>query len=338
MNTKKLICAAALKNEMSLLISRGISKSAIEDIVGVSLDQLNDPDEMISMQYYVALEKAAPILTKNPSIFIELGAEKTGSSQTGIVGHVAASCETIWEAFQQAVRFSNLLSDAIRMELREEGDMAVFVYTRDAPEFFTIQSIELAFSRALTLMKDLWGNEFLPNEVHFQYSAPDYVEVYRKVFKHCLFNQSENCILFPRELLKQKNPFHQPYVNKIIFEHAEKLFKKQSTTESIEQQARVIILKHLPKGLVNAELIASELHMSRQTLFRKLKSESGFSFQELLKTTRKELAKEFVANKSFMLTEIAYLLGFSETSAFHRAFKSWYDHSPGEFRRQFSKA
>jgi AraC-like DNA-binding protein len=338
MNVNKTICAAALKNDMLLLTKRGIAKREIEYLVGISIDQLDDPDEMVSMKYYVALEKAAPILTKNPAFFIELGSEKTGTSQTGIVGHVAASCETIRESFQQAVRFSHLLSDATRMELKEEGGLASFVFMRDLPEYLTVQSVELAFSRTLALMKDLWGEDFQANEIHFQYSAPDYVKVYRNVFKHILFNQPENCIIFPSNLLNQKNPYYKPYIHEIVLKHAEKMLEKRTIKETLEQQTRSIILKHLPKGMLNAELVASELHMSRQTLFRKLKSESGLSFQELLKTTRKELAKEFVTNKSFMLTDIAYLLGFSESSAFHRAFKSWYNYTPGEFRRQMTQA
>jgi len=326
--------AAALKNEMLLLVNRGIEKSRIEETVGITIDQLSDPDEMVSIEYYVALEKAAPLLAKNPGIFIELGCEKFGTSQTGILGHVVTGGETIREGFQLAVRYTHLLSNVNRMELREEGDLAYFIFTRDLPEFFTIQSVELVFSRTLTLMKTFWGDDFQPNEVQFQYASPDYIQVYQRVFKHILFNQSENQIIFPRKLLDQKNPYYQPYVSKIILSHAEKLLAEQKTEDTLEQQVRTIILEYLPKGIVNAEFTASKLHMSRQTLFRKLKGESGISFQELLEGTRKELARQYVNNETFMLAEIAYLLGFSEISAFHRAFKRWFQQTPGEFRRQ----
>ena len=320
---------------MQLLINSGISKDDIEHVAGISLEQLSDPDEMVAVDHYVAIEEAAPKLTNNPGIFIEFGKLKTGSSQTGVVGHVAAACETILEAFQQAIRFSRLLSSVNRMELREEGDLAEFVFTRE-PAFFTIQSIELAFSRTLTLMKDLWGDDYEPNEIHFQYSPPDYVERYHKVFKNALFNQPENIILFPRKLLLRKNPFHQPYVDAVIRKHAEKLLKKKTEKATIQQQVTTIITKYLPKGQLNIELVASELRMSRQTLFRKLKSETGISFQELLDGTRMQLAKDYVYNSDFMLTEIAYLLGFSENSAFHRAFKRWFNKTPGEYRNSLA--
>ncbi len=337
MKNSSKICSAAFKNEMLLLIKSGISQSDIENEVGISLDQLSDPDEMISMKYYVALEKSAPVLAKNPGIFIELGTAKTGTSQTGILGHVASSGETVRTCFHQAVRFSCLLSDASRIELREEGDLARFVFMRESPEFFTTQSVELAFSRTQTLMKSLWGRDFEPFEINFQYSAPDHVRLYRKVFKNIYFNQAENCILFPGKLLDRKNPFYQPYVGEILLKHAEKILEKRMAKETLEQQTSTIILKHLPKGTVSADQVASELHMSRQTLFRKLKAETGLSFRELLKTTRKELAGKFVADNQFLLTEIAYLLGFSESSAFNRAFKSWYHSSPGEYRRRIRR-
>ena len=317
---------------MQLLINSGISKDDIERVAGISLEELSDPDAMVAVDHYVAIEKDAPELANDPGIFIELGKMKTGSSQTGVVGHVAAACETLLESFQQAIRFSRLLSNVNRMELREEGELAGFVFTREPPAFFTVQSIELAFSRTLSLMKDLWGDDFEPDEIHFQYSPPDYVERYYKVFKNALFNQPENQILFPRKLLLRKNPFHQPYVDAVIRKHAEKLLEKKTEKATIQQEVTAIITKYLPKGQLNIELVASELRMSRQTLFRKLKSEAGVSFQELLDGTRMQLAKDYVYNSDFMLTEIAYLLGFSENSAFHRAFKRWFNKTPGEYR------
>ncbi|MBT4642702.1 MAG: AraC family transcriptional regulator [Deltaproteobacteria bacterium] len=329
---KNEICTAALKNDMLLLINSGISKNDIEGAAGISLAQLNDPDEMVAVDHYIAIEKAAPELANNPGIFIELGRVKTGTSQTGVLGHVAAACETLLESFQQAIRFSRLLSNVNRMELREEGYLAEFVFTREPPAFFTIQSIELAFSRTLTLMKDLWGDNFEPNEVHFQYSPPEHVELYHKIFKNAQFNQPENQILFLRKLLLRKNPFRQPYVDDVIRKHAEKLLEKKTEKTTIQQQVIAIITKYLPKGQLNIELVASELGMSRQTVFRKLKSEAEISFQELLDGTRMQLAKDYVNNSDFMLTEIAYLLGFSENSAFHRAFKRWFNKTPREYR------
>ncbi len=73
------------------------------------------------------------------------------------------------------------------------------------------------------------------------------------------------------------------------------------------------------------------MHMSRQTLYRKLKKE-GESFQNLAETVRRERALQYVAEGEYGLTEVAFLLGFSELSAFSRAFKRWTGESPGHYR------
>ena len=333
MKLAKTICTAAFKNDIELLLRNGACQKKIEEIIGLEVADLKDPDQRIPMKRYVQLEKAAPGLTNNPAIGLHLGSETTGSSQTGVVGHLTASCATIRESFQQAIRFSRLLTDAIRMELREEGEETSFVYMRDLPEYFTVQGIELALSRTIYLMKTLWGKSFQPIEVHFQYARPEYGEEYQKVFnRKPLFQQERNQIVFQTKLLDQNNPFAQPYLNKVIIQHAEELLKHLSGTKRLGEMVQKIILEKLPQGALSIDTVATDLHMSRQTLFRKLKKEEGLSFQDLLENTRKHLAKSYLKTQDFSINEVAFLTGFSESSAFHRAFKRWFGVNPTEYR------
>ena len=110
------------------------------------------------MQKYIHLEQAAPKLTGNPAIGLSMGMDAPPTeSQTGILGYIAAHSPTAREGFRQAIRFSNLLSNAQIMELRETDDQAEFVYMRTDPMYFTIQGIELALSRAAAILKMLGG-------------------------------------------------------------------------------------------------------------------------------------------------------------------------------------
>ncbi|MEP1217016.1 MAG: helix-turn-helix transcriptional regulator [Marinobacter sp.] len=92
-----------------------------------------------------------------------------------------------------------------------------------------------------------------------------------------------------------------------------------------------LIAGHLERGRVGVESIASQLHMSRHTLHKRLKRE-GLTFAALLEEIRRERALAYLDDRSKSLVEIAEQLGFSELSAFSRAFKRWMGKSPGAYR------
>jgi AraC-like DNA-binding protein len=100
---------------------------------------------------------------------------------------------------------------------------------------------------------------------------------------------------------------------------------------SILNRARLVIMEQLPSGRITEEELAAALNMSKRTLHRKLR-ENGETFRSLVKQLRMGLAEHYVGNDDYSITEIAFLLGFSDTSAFSRAFRNWYGQSPTQKR------
>ena len=101
--------------------------------------------------------------------------------------------------------------------------------------------------------------------------------------------------------------------------------------DNIVSRTKSAISESLPSGNFNSEVVAAALHMSPRNLQRKLAAENT-SFRKLLEAVRQELAESYLADGSFSLLEISYLLGFSEQSAFSRAFKRWTGFTPQAFR------
>jgi AraC-like DNA-binding protein len=101
--------------------------------------------------------------------------------------------------------------------------------------------------------------------------------------------------------------------------------------DDIVSRARAEILDQLPSGTASLESVASALNVSTRTLIRKLGDENE-SFKNLLATIRRELGEKYVLDKGLSLTEISFLLGFSETSSFSRAYKNWTGQSPRAHR------
>src|SRR5262249_51637173 len=107
----------------------------------------------------------------------------------------------------------------------------------------------------------------------------------------------------------------------------EKLPRGEATTDAV----RRYLAGGLGDGQPTLEQIAPRLHMSPRTLHRRLEEE-GTSFRQVLSEVRRELAARHLSEGRLAIGEIAFLLGFSEPSAFHRAFKRWTGHAPLAWR------
>lgn len=103
------------------------------------------------------------------------------------------------------------------------------------------------------------------------------------------------------------------------------------TSSAFTHKVRSLISQQLESGRARATVIAAQLNMSRQTLYKKLKQENQ-TFVALLDQVRRESAMVYLGNPEHSLTEVAQRLGFSELSAFSRAFKRWMGQSPAHYR------
>jgi AraC-like DNA-binding protein len=99
----------------------------------------------------------------------------------------------------------------------------------------------------------------------------------------------------------------------------------------VVSRVKKAIIEHLPSGTPSAEIIARDLFMSARTLHRRL-SDARTSFSETLDAVRRELAAQYITDPTRSLSEISFLLGFSELSAFSRAFRRWTGQSPSAAR------
>lgn len=328
-NLNSFICSEVLKNYMLLLEQCGVSRADIENVTNRKIDQFKDPDERVPLELLVNLEKESPKLAKDDAIGLKIGKLcQKNDNQSGIVSYLASQCSTIGEGLKQAIRYSNLLSDNIHMELNVNSDKAEFIYIRKGHKNQTIQSVELALTNIITLIKRRNRENFYIYEANFQYDIPSYVDEYYDIFgENILYNQKNNKIVFPSSFLQMKNTEADIYIKNILINHAEKLQENFCEPTNFSDTVKKHILANLSSGNISIHNIASELNISRQTLYRKLKSEEK-TFQDLLDNVRMTLAEEYVSLKSYTMSEVAFILGFSEVSSFYRAFKRWFGYGP----------
>jgi len=109
------------------------------------------------------------------------------------------------------------------------------------------------------------------------------------------------------------------------------LFLRHRTDDSVTKQIRLLLEKRLSSGLPEMEEVAQRLHMTQQTLRRKLKVE-GTSYQRIKDLVRRDVAIYHLTQQNVPVSEVAQLVGYSDPGVFVRAFKGWTGVTPGEYR------
>jgi len=167
-----------------------------------------------------------------------------------------------------------------------------------------------------------------PKAIRFTYKEPSYRAEYDRIFGVPLFFESHmNGFLIDEAFLNMKLPRTNPYLSEIMSARAEELLKSLERSKTTRGRVENLLVPIVHTGEATAEMIASKLGLSRQTLFRKLKAE-GVTFERVLDELRHQMALYYLNGKKVSVNQTAYLLGFSEPAAFSRAFKRWTGSSP----------
>ena len=315
------------------LIDWGVPEEKLFGISKLKLTNLEDADERIPFEQYMNLGRMAPEVTNTPEIGLILG-QKARFQDIGVVFQLAHNCRTVRESLLQTVRYSSLGNEVSIAIFKESRKFAEWAEHYLSARYLCIPLIEFECCQKLEILKSVLGEDFRPVQTRLQYAPPDYVDKYSQIFQSpLLFGQEKSGIVFKKEYLDVRNPDPQPYIKEILARHADKLKIKLEKSKGFQDKVRKIIIENLDSKDVSMEMISNELNLSIRTLYRKLKEED-ISYKALLIDIKKQLARAYLQETSFTINDISYLLGFSEASAFHRAFKRWFGMNPSEYRRK----
>ncbi len=255
-----------------------------------------------------------------------------GLSRLGLVGFALRSSASVREALRRAEQLVALLSVGVSVE-REEGDVARWVISREAPERPCMGIVEEAtLATWFGLVRELAGSAFAPSWVSASRGFED-VALARAYFG-CPVRQEGPCsvMVFDVAALDVECGAADPELSAFLESYARALLSEvgpseQTTTSRVRRE-----LEGAPEGaLPNSSQVARALAMSRRTLYRKL-AEEGVTFGEVVDRWREGVATSMLEEGAAEIGEIAYVLGFSEPSAFHRAFRRWTGETPAAWR------
>lgn len=331
LNYEPSISAPAYLDLYDILKKRDIHIA--DEEIGIDRSELLNIEKRIPISMEAQLWQLAKRYGAPEHIGLIAGSQINEEAK-GILSHLVSYATDLKEALKIFVKYIRLMSDNENIEIVNLYGAVRIYFNCQYREFDNISSLERSMGALLTWGRYLTGREIVPLQVCFQYERPDYFSEYEKHFGcNCLFNCEKNYIDVSDTDLAQKIITANSYVKDVLTVHAEKLFQSMEVESSLLNDVKSKIENSLNSGYFSSSDIAEQLNMSRQTLHRKLK-EYDISFKVLLEDVRKDKALNYLKYSQISLEEIGFKLGFKEASAFFRAFKSWFNLTPGQYRKQ----
>jgi AraC-like DNA-binding protein len=303
----------------------------ILDAAGVPSDVLDDPDGRIPHSRMMRLWDEALAASGDPDLGIHV-AEAAPVESFEVHAYAFLSSPTPRDAYRRACRYQRLIHEATDLVFDEGDDEGVirhalpggFAVPRHPAE--SLAALWLRFGR-LAAAKD-WR----PNRVRFAHEEPPETAEHRRVFMAPIeFASGVTALHVPNDVLDVTNPGADPGLTAVLDRYAGGLLERSPRGGTLTERVRARMLDGLEAGAPGAETIAEGLHMSVRSLHRGLRAE-GTAFREVLDQLRHERATRLLADPRCSVSEVAFLLGFSENSSFSRAFKRWTGRSPAEYR------
>ena len=250
-----------------------------------------------------------------------------------VLGLAWKTCMSPRDMFIRCERFFIIMTDTMLFKIQDNGDTGSIYLLREAARRGIEISNESSVVATLTVIRKITGVHIQPVEVSFTHREPRHIGPYEDFFScRPLFGQKFNRLVFRSEDLDTKSLKADRSINSFMLERLrEKAEGVEVHANKLLNDTRNLIRDALPGGIPFAADIGKQMGMSTRTLGRRL-SEKGTTYRELVQNTQKQISTELLRNSSESVSEIAFQTGFSEQSAFNRAFKRWTGQSPLEYR------
>jgi AraC-like DNA-binding protein len=306
---------------------------------GITPAMLNDHHAHIRYPIASSLRRQVLSTIKNDAFALLVG-EKLPIVELGIVDYICTSSPSVSSAMNNLSRYFRLIAHPdFAVSYEEKNNSGLINYGQQGATFshqtiFEQQSTEFTFSITISRIRAVVKTRVNPVSVSFRHAPPSYVDEYERIFQAPISFNSENNVMILGEDSLGLSPDHQEHnLHHILKTYAETSVSSLPDISGIANLVLQELKKAFHHGEPTAESIANKLFMSPRTLHRKLKQENT-SFAGLRDQLRCELAQSMLGNHELSVTDISFLLGFSQPSAFNRAFKRWNGITPQSFRDQ----
>jgi AraC-like DNA-binding protein len=282
--------------------------------------------------YYAFLERLAHLDPRGTTLPLRVGASMQ-CDDYGAFGLAWKSAPDLRGSYARAERYARVLTNVTSYEV-EPVDGGAFLQLHRAGErrLGLRLSNEASLASIVSISRQASSREFRPREVHCKHAAPASTEHHEAYFGcPVVFGSDRDALLVSTASLDAPNRLGDPSISRFFEAHLDAAVSRLADPTPLDRQVLPLISRALSEGVPRISDVARQLAMSARTLQRRLAAE-GRSYQELVDEARHQLCTRLLAETDYSLGEVSFMAGFSDQSAFTRAFKRWEGVPPRAYR------
>jgi AraC-like DNA-binding protein len=335
MRKEPKISLAAAAGLLEAIKAAGGSPDHVLETVGLDGAVFSQPEGAIAVSLFAQILEEAARATADGSFGLHFG-ERYNPKNIGPLIYVVLNSPTIAAGIENGARYLHIHNEATKASLIFERDRAYLRFSSDELLInASRQHSEYTMTVAVNTARLMVGSQWAPQEVHFTHqlaaATPEHIRVFRSPI---LFGCAANTFVMESEFLKRQVPAADPQLYSILKTYLERTLSELPREDELLSVVRRALAEAIRNGGPKLSRVAKQIALSPRSLQRRL-SEYGLDFKKLVDDTRRRLALKHLKDRKDTLTEIAFMLGYSDVSAFNRAFKRWTGTAPLEYRRRF---
>lgn len=329
------VAAAVIVDMLGYLERHGHPEAEVAAAAGLSLPAIRLPDARVPGSVVDRLWVEGERRTGDPDLGLHM-AEAFNPGALDILGYVILSCRTARDALDRLSRFAAIVNNGLKVHIVDERDVTDcrFEIHKTLDNYLARNprhAIEAMALGVTTTLVRLTSGAIAPVAVGFTHPAPARTSEHERVFGPVVrFGARENHLAFRTADLTTPIPSANPGLLEVFERHATAILGAVDQYGPVGRRVVHVLANRIKGAAPTIDGVAAELAMSTRSIQRALRDE-GTSYQLLLDGVRRELAIRHLMTPGTSATEVAFLTGFSEPSAFARAFRRWTGSTPGAY-------
>jgi AraC-like DNA-binding protein len=311
----------------------GIAVDPLLRKAGLTPRQIDDRNARIAVKHQVRFLELAAVALQDELLGFHL-AQSFDLRAIGLTYYVMASSDSLIEALRRAARYSTIVNEGIALRLRDEDDLGItFDYVGVARSADRHQ-IEFWMTALVRVCRQLTGRRLSASRVSLMHRRDTVAPELGAFFgSDVIFGAEADHVAFASSVGDMAVVSADSYLHELLVKYCDEALARRTTNRgSFGSSVENAIAALLPHGRARAGEVARNLGLSQRTLTRRLASE-GLTFVGILQSLRSDLANRHLMDQSLSISEIAWLLGYQDVSAFTHAYKRWTGRTPRAARR-----
>jgi AraC-like DNA-binding protein len=253
----------------------------------------------------------------------------------GPLAYVALNSPTIGTGIENVERYLHVYDSSAKWFFTMEGNRGYIRYLLTNVGIEPLrQSNEHGMAIIVNTLRMMVGSQWAPLEVQFAHDEPEQTSEHHRIFRcPVVFGFETNALVIDPGLADREVPAADQQLYQIMKQYLDQVLSEMPREDGLLGSIRKAIAESMRDGDPKLARVAKKMAMGPRTLQRRLR-DYGFDFKKLVEDTRQRFAVSYLKDRNNSLTEIAFLLGYSEVSAFNRAFKRWTHSTPLDYQRK----